>query len=60
MVRLRRLKAVTIVSIRGRASGIGSELALAAGMRFASGGMRYCRKFGGGAGFVPGGGPVAW
>jgi len=29
MVRLSRLKAVTIVSIRGRASGIGSELALA-------------------------------
>lgn len=36
MTRLSRLKAVTIVSIRGRASGIGSELALAADMRFAS------------------------
>ena len=53
MVRLSRLKAVTIVSIRGRASGIGSELALAADMRFAS------REFEVGAGFVPGGGPMA-
>jgi enoyl-CoA hydratase/carnithine racemase len=36
MVRLSRLEAVTIVSIRGRASGIGGELALAADTRFAS------------------------
>jgi enoyl-CoA hydratase/carnithine racemase len=59
MVRLSRLEAVTIVSIRGRASGIGSELALAADMRFASREKAVISQFEVGAGFVPGGGPMA-
>ncbi len=59
MVRLARLKAVTIVSIRGRASGIGSELALAADMRFASREKAILSQFEVGAGFAPGGGPMA-
>lgn len=59
LVRLSRLKAVTIVSIRGRASGIGSELALAADMRFASREKGILSQFEVGAGFVPGGGPMA-
>jgi enoyl-CoA hydratase/carnithine racemase len=59
MVRLSRLKAVTIVSIRGRASGIGSEIALAADMRFASREKAILSQFEVGAGFPPGGGPTA-
>lgn len=59
MVRISRLKAATIVSIRGRASGIGSELALAADMRFASREKAVVSQFEVGAGFVPGGGPMA-
>jgi enoyl-CoA hydratase/carnithine racemase len=59
MVGLSRLEAVTIVSIRGRASGIGSELALAADMRFASREKAVISQFEVGAGFVPGGGPMA-
>jgi enoyl-CoA hydratase/carnithine racemase len=59
MARLSRLKAVTIVSIRGRASGIGSELALAADMRFASREKAILSQFEVGAGFAPGGGPMA-
>jgi enoyl-CoA hydratase/carnithine racemase len=59
MVRLSRLKVVTIVSIRGRASGIGSELALAADMRFASRENSIISQFEVGAGFAPGGGPMA-
>jgi enoyl-CoA hydratase/carnithine racemase len=59
MVRLSRLNAVTIVSIRGRASGIGSELALAADMRFASREKAILSQFEVGAGFAPGGGPMA-
>ncbi|SDA38245.1 enoyl-CoA hydratase/isomerase family protein [Sinorhizobium sp. NFACC03] len=60
MTRLSRMKAVTIVSIRGRASGIGSELALAADMRFASREKAVLSQFEVGAGFVPGGGPMAY
>jgi enoyl-CoA hydratase/carnithine racemase len=59
LFRLSRLPAVTIVSIRGRASGIGSELALAADMRFASREKAVLSQFEVGAGFVPGGGPTA-
>jgi enoyl-CoA hydratase/carnithine racemase len=59
MVRLSRLEAVTIVSIRGRASGIGGELALAADTRFASREKAVISQFEVGAGFVPGGGPMA-
>lgn len=59
MVRLSRLPAISIVSIRGRATGIGSELALAADMRFASREKAVLSQFEVGAGFVPGGGPMA-
>lgn len=59
MVRLSRLKAVSIASIRGRASGIGSEIVLAADMRFASRENGVLSQFEVGAGFVPGGGPMA-
>jgi enoyl-CoA hydratase/carnithine racemase len=59
MARLARLKAITIVSIRGRASGIGSEIALAADMRFISREKGYISQFEVGAGFAPGGGPMA-
>ncbi|MGY2290962.1 enoyl-CoA hydratase/isomerase family protein [Pseudomonas sp. SDO528_S397] len=59
MVRLARLNVVTIVSIRGRATGIGSELALAADMRFASREKAVLSQFEVSAGFVAGGGPMA-
>src|SRR5450432_2111070 len=59
MARLSRIKPVTIVSIRGRASGIGSEIALAADMRFASRDNAFISQFEVGAGFAPGGGPMA-
>ncbi|MFZ5784235.1 MAG: enoyl-CoA hydratase/isomerase family protein [Pseudomonadota bacterium] len=59
LFRLSRLQAVTIASIRGRASGIGSELALAADLRFASREKAILSQFEVGAGFVPGGGPMA-
>ena len=59
MARLSRLKPVTIVSIRGRASGIGSEIALAADMRFVSRDKSFISQFEVGAGFAPGGGPMA-
>lgn len=59
MVRLARLKAVTISSIRGRTSGIGSELVLATDMRFASRETAKLSQFEVGAGFAPGGGPMA-
>jgi enoyl-CoA hydratase/carnithine racemase len=59
MVRIARLPVITIVSIRGRASGIGSELALAADMRFASREKAVLSQFEVGAGMVPGGGPMS-
>jgi enoyl-CoA hydratase/carnithine racemase len=59
MARISRLPVISIVSIRGRASGIGSELALAADMRFASREKAVLSQFEVGAGMVPGGGPMA-
>jgi enoyl-CoA hydratase/carnithine racemase len=59
MARIARLPVISIVSIRGRASGIGSELALAADMRFASREKAVLSQFEVGAGMVPGGGPMA-
>jgi len=59
LVRLSRAPVVSIVEIRGRASGVGSELALASDMRFASREKAVLSQFEIGAGFTPGGGPMA-
>ncbi len=59
LVRLSKGPVVSIVSIRGRASGVGSELALASDMRFASREKAVLSQFEIGAGFTPGGGPMA-
>jgi enoyl-CoA hydratase/carnithine racemase len=59
LVRLSRAPVVSIASIRGRASGVGSELALACDMRFASREKAILSQFEVGAGLVPGGGPMA-
>src|SRR5580698_678557 len=59
LVRLSRAPVVSIASIRGRATGVGSELALASDMRFASLEKAILSQFEVGAGFVPGGGPMA-
>ena len=59
LVRLSRAPVVSIVSIRGRATGVGSELALASDMRFASREKAVLSQFEIGAGFIPGGGPMA-
>ena len=59
LVRLSRAPVVSIASIRGRATGVGSELALACDMRFASLEKAILSHFEVGAGIVPGGGPMA-
>src|SRR6266852_2583712 len=59
LVRLSRAPVVSIVSIRGRATGVGSELALACDMRFASREKALLSQWEVGAGLVPGGGPMA-
>src|SRR5436309_12136127 len=59
LVRLSRAPAVSIASIRGRATGVGSELALACDMRFASREKAILSQWEVGAGIVPGGGPMA-
>jgi enoyl-CoA hydratase/carnithine racemase len=59
LVRLSRAPVVSIASIRGRATGVGSELALACDMRFASREKALLSHFEVGAGVVPGGGPMA-
>src|SRR6476620_5501193 len=59
LVRLSRAPVVSIVSIRGRATGVGSELALASDMRFASREKAVFSQWEVGAGLVPGGGPMA-
>jgi len=59
MVRISRAPVVSISSIRGRATGVGSELALASDMRFASREKALLSQFEIGAGFTPGGGPMA-
>jgi len=58
-VRLSRAPVVSIASIRGRATGVGSELALACDMRFASREKAILSHFEVGAAIVPGGGPMA-
>jgi enoyl-CoA hydratase/carnithine racemase len=57
--RLSRAHVVSIASIRGRATGVGSELALACDMRFASREKAILSQWEVGAGLVPGGGPMA-
>jgi enoyl-CoA hydratase/carnithine racemase len=57
--RLTRASVVSIASIRGRATGVGSELALASDMRFASRERAILSQWEVGAGLVPGGGPMA-
>src|SRR5262249_35695950 len=59
LVRLSRAPVVSIASIRGRATGVGSELALACDMRFARLEKAALSHFEVGAGIVPGGGPMA-
>src|SRR6266853_155065 len=59
LVRLSRAPVVSIASIRGRATGVGSELALACDMRFASRERAILSQFEVRAGVVPGGGPMA-
>src|SRR5215475_6534513 len=59
LVRLSRAPAVSIASIRGRATGVGSELALACDMRFASREKAVFSQWEVGVGIVPGGGPMA-
>ena len=59
LVRLSRLPVVSIALIRGRATGMGSELALACDMRFASREKAILSQFEVGAGLVPGGAVMA-
>src|SRR5579872_2637851 len=59
LARLSRAPVVSISSIRGRATGVGSELALACDMRFASREKAVLSQWEVGAGLVPGGGPMA-
>jgi enoyl-CoA hydratase/carnithine racemase len=59
LVRLTRAPFVSIALIRGRATGNGSELALACDMSFASREKALLSQFEVGAGLVAGGGPMA-
>jgi enoyl-CoA hydratase/carnithine racemase len=59
LARLSRTPVVSISLIRGRATGVGSELALACDMRFASREKAVLSQWEVGAGLVPGGGPIA-
>src|SRR5499427_4185813 len=59
LVRISRAPVVSIALIRGHATGVGSELALASDMRFASREKAILSQWEVGAGIVPGGGPMA-
>jgi enoyl-CoA hydratase/carnithine racemase len=59
LVRLSRAPVVSIVSIRGRTTGVGGELSLASDMRFASREKAVLSQWEIGAALVPGGGPMA-
>ena len=59
LARVSRAPVVSIASIRGRATGVGSELALASDMGFASREKAVLSQWEVSAGLVPGGGPMA-
>src|SRR5580700_10421021 len=59
LARLSRAPVASIALIRGRATGVGSELALACDIRFASREKAILSQWEVGAGLVPGGGPMA-
>src|SRR5450432_3900352 len=59
LVRLTRASFVSIALIRGRATGNGSELALACDMSFAGRERAVLSQWEVGAGLIPGGGPMA-
>jgi enoyl-CoA hydratase/carnithine racemase len=59
LVRISKAPVVSIASIRGRATGVGSELSLASDMRFASREKAVLSQWEIGAGLVPGGGPMS-
>jgi enoyl-CoA hydratase/carnithine racemase len=59
LVRLSRAPVVSVALIRGRATGVGSELALASDMRFASREKAILSQWEVGSALVPGGGPMA-
>jgi enoyl-CoA hydratase/carnithine racemase len=59
LVRISRAPVVSIAMIRGRATGVGSELALASDMRFASREKAVLSQWEVGGALVPGGGPMA-
>src|SRR6201985_3137446 len=59
LARLSRAPVVSIASIRGRATGVGSELALDSDLPFASREKAILSQWEVGAGLVPGGGPMA-
>jgi enoyl-CoA hydratase/carnithine racemase len=59
LVRPGRGPVVLLVSARGQAIGIGSELILASDIRFAGCEKAVLSRLESGAGFVPGGGPMA-
>jgi enoyl-CoA hydratase/carnithine racemase len=59
MVRISKSHVVSIAKLRGRVTGVGSELALASDMRFAALETLEISQWEAGAGFVPGGGPMA-
>src|SRR6202034_4608399 len=59
LVRISRAPVVSIAMIRGRATGVGSELALASDMRFASRERAILSQWEVGSALVPGGGPMA-
>ena len=59
LVRITRMPVVTIAMIRGRATGNGSEIALACDMSFASREKALLSQWEVGVGLVAGGGPMA-
>ena len=59
LVRITRMPVVSIALIRGRATGNGSEIALACDMRFASREKTLLSQWEVGVGLVAGGGPMA-